>query len=158
MLIAMAFGTRFCVLAAAAYAMLSAFILYTTRAADARTIWSCAALMVCEAFLYSSAYHFVRSWNLFPAILATAAVSYLATSLIRNENEGWADRFPLIFNPFLAASCAAFIAPFYREDSLAPLVAAPAAIAIWHWTKLHESRIRARRHDTAAPEQPRRTP
>lgn len=154
MLTGMVFGTRYCVLAAAAFALLSAFILYTSRAAASRTIWSCVALMICEAFLYSSAYHFVRSWNLFLAILAAAAVSYLATSLIRDDNERWTDRLPLIFNPFLAASCAAFIAPFYREDSLAPLVGVPAAVVIWHWTKLHESRIRVGVRDTSALEQP----
>lgn len=154
MLIGMVWGTHVCVLAAAAYALLAAFVLYTAHAANARTIWLCASLMVCEAFLYSAAYHRLKPVNLFPAILAMAFVSYLVTSLIRHENEEWKERFPMIFNSFIAASCAAFIAPFYREDSLVPLLAVPAVAVIGYWTQLHESRIRAKGRETATPEQP----
>lgn len=154
MLIGMVWGTHICVLAAAAYALLAVFILYTARAANARTIWLCASLMVCEAFLYCAAYRLLKAVSLFPAILAMAFVSYLVTSLVRHENEGWKERFPLIFNPFIAASCAAFIATFYREDSLAPLLAVPAVAVIWYWTQLHERRIRAKGNETAIPEPP----
>ena len=139
MAIAMIYGTPACVVAATLYALMAAVFLRLKRAG---TVWVlCAGFgyMVCEAFLYSAAYHVLKPVNLFLAIVAMAFVSYLVTSLLRNERETWTDRFPLLLNPILAASCAAFLSVFDHPFVL--LVALPAIAVIRYWTKIHESRL-----------------
>ncbi len=141
MAIAMIYGTATCVIAAAAYALLAALFLRLAHTSNARVLFANAAYMICEAFLYSVAYHLLRPVNLFFAITAMAFVSYLVTSFVRNTYERWTDRFPLLLNPFLAASCAAFLSAFHNP--LMPFLAFPAVAVIRYWTRLHESRLRA---------------
>ncbi len=141
MAIAMAYGVSTCVIAATAYALLAVFTLRLARAGKIQMLIAAAAFMVCEAFVYSLAYHLLRSVNLFVAIMAMTLVSYLATSLVRNPNERWIDRFPLILNPFLAASCAAFVTAF--QSPLMPLLSLPVVAVIRYWTGLHECRLGA---------------
>jgi hypothetical protein len=139
MAVAMIYGTPACVLAVAAYGLLAAV---SVRRSFPGTIWDlCAsvALLVCEAFLYSAAYHLLKPVNLFVAVVAMAFVSYLMTSLLRRENESWTNRSPLLLNPFLAATCAAFLSVF--RHPFAAVLSVPAIAVIRYWTKIHESRL-----------------
>jgi len=140
MAIAMIYGTPTCVIAAAGYALLGALSMRLARAGNARMLIAGPACMICEAFLYSTAYHFLKPVNLFLAIMAMAFVSYMVTSLVRNAYERWTDRFPLLLNPLLAASCAAFITAFYNP--LMPFLAFPVIAVIRYWTGIHENRLR----------------
>jgi ABC-type Co2+ transport system permease subunit len=135
----MIYGTPACVLAAAAYGLLAAISLRRGFPGTAWTLCVCVAYMVCEAFLYSTAYHLLRPANLFLAIVAMAFVSYLVTSLLRYRNESWTDRVPLLLNSFLAASCAAFLAVF--PHPFIAVVAIPMVAVIRYWTKIHEGRL-----------------
>jgi hypothetical protein len=139
MAIAMVYGTPACVLAATAYGLLAAISLRRGFGGSTWSLCACVACMVCEAFLYSAAYHLLKPVNLFLAIVATAFVSYLVTSLLRNRNESWTDRSPLLLNSFLAASCAAFLAVFPHPFIAA--LAVPVVALIHYWTKIHEGRL-----------------
>jgi len=148
MAIAMIYGTPTCVLAATAYALLAAVCLRLGGAGSTWTLCAGVAYMVCEAFLYSAAYYVLKPVNLFLAIVTMAFVSYLVTSLLRNERETWTDRFPLLLNPFLAASCAAFLSVFDHPFVL--VLAIPAIVIIRSWTKIHENRLGAQASNALA--------
>ena len=112
--------------------------------------------MVCDAFLYSMAFHFTASADaagsidlLFPAAVM-ALVSFLFNSLLTGtvvswrlgKRISWARVYlPLSLNSIIAAGGAVIIATWLGVYLWAPFVVAPVTAIIWWWTKSHSARL-----------------
>jgi hypothetical protein len=150
MAIAIMYGSATCVIATAFYALV-AVVLFRFLGASASVFNF--SLIVCDAFLYSSAYHIAKPSGIALTALVLAVVSFLFSSVIAAAAVSWQqhDSFhlkrwaksslPLSINTLLAAACAVFIAATYRTNAWSPLAAAPVIWIIWTWTKAYKSRL-----------------
>jgi len=156
MALAIMHGTGTCVAASACYAL--AFSLMRAKRLSARLLTFIIASAVCGAFLYGTAYQFVRATvaNQILAMilsgLVIALVSFGFHSLLASTADFWMtskglwwERFrvhlPLFVNSLIAATGATVIAMFNDSFILMPLMVAPLIGFMWGRTRAYKARL-----------------
>jgi hypothetical protein len=152
MAIAIVYGISACVIATAVCVL--AVFLATARLRI--ILLASFAAWVCDAFLYSTAFHLALPTDatgikslLFPAAVM-ALVSFLFNSLLTKIVASWRlgkriswvrVYLPLSLNSFIAAGAAVLIASWSKETPWIPFAFAPVVFLIWSWIRFYRARL-----------------
>jgi hypothetical protein len=150
MAIAIIYGTATCVVASAIYAL--SMLTFTARLGKPFVFIFNFSVLLCEVFLFSTAYHLVKPADphglaaMILPLAVMALVSFLISSFLEATAVSWRkgrrisglwprSYLPLLLNSFIAAAIAGCIAVWYRGNPWIALAFLPGIGLIWGWTK-----------------------